>query len=85
MTQPAEDAMGLTKHSVVIVPNPVQQTLGLTVYQDYDYAIYDSAGGAVKTGKTSEGSIDVSGLRAGTYVLQLKSVTETYALQFIKE
>ena len=76
---------GTTKKSIVIVPNPVQQTLALTVYQDYDYAIYDSAGGAVKTGKTSEGSIDVSELRAGTYVLQLKSVTETYALQFIKE
>ena len=76
---------GTTKKSIVIVPNPVQQTLGLTVYQDYDYAIYDSAGGSVKTGKTSEGSIDVSELRAGTYVLQLKSVTETYALQFIKE
>ena len=69
LTQLPDDAMGLTKRSVVIVPNPVRQALGLTVYQDYDYAIYDSSGTSVKSGKTSEGRINASELQAVTYVL----------------
>ena len=85
LSQQSVTALGLTKKSVVIVPNPVQQTLRLTVYQGYDYIIRDSSGLSIKTGKTSEGNIDVSELPAGTYVLQLKSTTETYALQFIRE
>jgi hypothetical protein len=58
--------------SVSIYPNPVEDILYINGYFDANVDLFDLSGRKVLQLTRVNGSIDVSGLKAGTYIIKLK-------------
>ena len=72
------------QRSLEVYPNPVSDLLYLKELpcETVDYAIFDVSGRMVSAG-TSDGSISVSGLEKGLYVLQIKGEKQVSTAKFV--
>lgn len=75
------------KNSLQGYPNPVQSTLQLNNTESSSYVLYDVLGARVQTGEVApQGSINLSTLASGMYVLQLQTQTgKTKVMKLVKE
>ncbi|WP_290874121.1 T9SS type A sorting domain-containing protein [Flavobacterium sp.] len=86
----ADCTLGLEDHDrsqLRIYPNPTQEVVYISIEEPFAYVVYNMLGMRVSEGNMSNGSegIDVNGLTAGTYFLQVtpnNGYSET--LQFVK-
>ena len=86
----ANCTLGLEDHDrtqLMIYPNPTQEVVYINIEEPFGYVVYNMLGMRVSVGSISNGSegIDVNGLTAGTYFLQVtpnNGYSET--LQFVK-
>lgn len=72
------------QRSLEVYPNPVSDLLYLKELpsETVEYAIFDVSGRMVSAG-TSDGSISVSGLEKGLYVLQIKGEKQVSTAKFV--
>lgn len=72
--------------SVTAYPNPASSTLHFDgVEFDGDYVIYNTQGEKVAHGLLETGSIDISNLASGSYILIGQSATGSFKAPFVKE
>ncbi|MGB3181013.1 MAG: carbohydrate-binding protein [Cyclobacteriaceae bacterium] len=78
------DAQQDALHKLQAYPNPAQNSLTVSgVEAGASFIIYDMMGRKSREGTLQSGTLDVSGLTPGTYLLQLPEAGES--LRFIKE
>jgi len=77
------------KNEILISPNPVTDNLNFELPQNTIYdslKIIDTSGKIlVSLGRSSENSMDVSKLHAGTYVLVIAIDSQSYSAKFVKK
>ena len=78
-TQSGIQEIEIPENNIRIYPNPVQETLNIESDESVSFKIYDLDGRLLLNGDGK--SIDVSALKAGTYLLQINNNT----LKFIKQ
>ena len=75
--------------TVEVFPNPVSNKLSVkTSAEDFSFELYDMSGGLLRRGEnhgTAELSIDMSALKAGCYLLKLKSFGAVIMRKVMKE
>ncbi|MEO9146385.1 MAG: choice-of-anchor Q domain-containing protein, partial [Ginsengibacter sp.] len=76
-----------TQIQLLISPNPTSGTLNVQgAAAGSSYKIFDIMDQPIKKGVFSNTSIDVSGLSAGAYILQIENITgQTQTAKFVKE
>lgn len=76
-----------TVGTVTIYPNPVSETLNIVSEEEItQLSVYTISGKLIWSQRQVENnSLDVSGLKAGMYVLKIKNETSTNVLKFIKD
>ncbi|MGI9526419.1 MAG: T9SS type A sorting domain-containing protein [Weeksellaceae bacterium] len=84
----SEGALGVkevrTDIQMSIYPNPVHDFVNIKVDEDIEYvSIYSMNGELVKKDSTSK--INVGELEKGTYILKVKTTTQTFTKKFIKK
>jgi len=69
-----------------VYPNPVSgQVLNISAVETASYTIYSILGQAVSKGNVANGTVDVSGIKAGTYLLEVTTNDQTVVKRFIKQ
>ena len=69
-----------------VYPNPVKDVINVSVYGSAYVTLYDIRGNAIYSGVVvNEGSIDVSNLSKGIYILQVRVGAEVKSLKIVKE
>ena len=70
-----------------IYPNPVKNVLNIQLFDNTigTFKIVNLLGQTVKTGKTNEGTINVSKLKQGVYLLEVNDGEEVMVQKFIKQ
>lgn len=69
---------------LLVTPNPVRDQLSITGFSDFLFEIY-SINGAVKySGHSSDGTVNVSSLSSGFYILSLIKGEEVRSFKFVK-
>lgn len=69
------------KFDFEIYPNPAKETIHINFdfTEDYNYTVYDSYGRQLKSGVSSQNSINISDLNSGMYILKIESTNNTSA------
>ena len=84
-----DDKEADTKLSTSFYPNPVSNVLNIHVQNatSFTYRIFSLDGAAVLTGNAYSGNttIDVSGLKAGVYIMNIVSGNKTYTTKIVKK
>jgi chitodextrinase len=71
---------------IKIFPNPTTALLNVTsVSENATYRVYNMLGQMVMNGKLSNGSVDVSNINEGNYILEVTNKDTTTVKQFIKK
>jgi hypothetical protein len=74
-----------TENSILLFPNPVQQTLYIEGVSNAEYTIYDSTGReTTNLCKVNLNAIQVSGLSSGFYFVKIKTGDKTILKKFVK-
>ena len=69
-----------------VYPNPVKSTfLNITAVENASYRVINLLGQEIAKGKVENGTIPVSNLNSGTYLLEITSNGESVVRRFIKE
>ncbi|GEL10194.1 hypothetical protein FGL01_09330 [Flavobacterium glycines] len=70
-----------------VFPNPASTVITIKNYdyKSFDYDFFDFEANAVLHGKSSDGSIDVSKLNAGFYILKISNTDSPQTFKIIKE
>jgi Secretion system C-terminal sorting domain len=73
--------------NITIYPNPVSgDIMNITAVKNNSlYSIYDNSGNEVSKGNVSDGTINVSRLIKGNYILQVQVDNQTIVKQFIRQ
>jgi len=75
-----------TENSILLFPNPVQQTLYIEGVSNAEYTIYDSTGReTTNLCKVNLNAIQVSGLSSGLYFVKIKTGVKTIVKKFVKQ
>jgi hypothetical protein len=83
--------MAAAKNSIQIYPNPVGDVCKMHFNKYYggaDFRILDISGKIVRTGYLNpglEGSVDVSGLKPGSYIIVIGTADERLSGRFVKQ
>ena len=78
----------LSDHRLTIFPNPSKNTIFVKLNNQSGFenvSIYDLYGRSVLVTKNIKGSIDISELSIGIYIIELRHGNETYRTKFMKE
>ncbi|MBW3544316.1 MAG: T9SS type A sorting domain-containing protein [Bacteroidetes bacterium] len=84
----AEEAAEDLTENLAVYPNPVMHSLHLTQAAGLKGAaisIVDARGRMVYKGKLAAGTVDVSSLKPGLYLIRISSPERTHQLRFIKQ
>ncbi len=76
---------GATNEEFLLYPNPANTTLFLKAAHDGTIKVYDLQGKTVLNAKANDGSIDISNLPKGMYVLEHKTQGKKTLKKFVKE
>jgi len=81
------DKPSISNSDVYIFPNPATNTLSiLGLHNNCQVQIYDLAGREhISLNDFKNGTIDISQLTSGVYIVKLNNESETKTLKFIKE
>ncbi len=72
--------------AMTVYPNPVKgDVLNISVSEKSSYRVVNLLGQTMAQGETENGTIPVSGLNAGTYLLEVTAEGKTAAKRFIKQ
>lgn len=71
------DTKGLIT-GIKLYPNPAKDILNVSNTTSEDYKIFDMGGKLINSGKLKGGSVDVSGLVKGAYVIQVGEVSKRF-------
>jgi len=75
-----------TDNEISVYPNPAFDKLTVKGLSKFNAALYDICGKEVlNVNKTNDNSIDVSSLKPGVYMVQLKSAGKTYKYKIVKQ
>jgi hypothetical protein len=74
-----------TINALKVVPNPTNDRIFVEGLTDFEADIFDLSGRNVLSVSKTNGSIDMSGLNPGIYILQLKSAGKTYVQKVVKQ
>jgi hypothetical protein len=75
-----------TENSILLFPNPVQQTLYIEGVSNAEYTIYDSTGReTTNLCAVNLNAIQVSGLSSGFYFVKIKTGDKTILKKFVKQ
>jgi len=71
---------------IKLYPNPASSIINITsVSENATFKVYNLLGQTIINGKLSNGSIDVSNINAGNYVLEITDKETTTVKRFIKQ
>jgi hypothetical protein len=71
---------------IKLYPNPTSSIINVTsVSENATFKVYNLLGQMIINGKLSNGSIDVSNINAGNYVLEITDKETTSVKRFIKQ
>lgn len=79
---------GTSVTGLILYPNPAGETLNINEpykYENAIYTIFSIDGKRILNNRLSEGSIDVSSLNAGTYILKIIQDGRISSQQFVKQ
>ncbi len=81
-----QSAFNIDEENVKIYPNPVLNTLNIAGnIESVDLKVFDLTGRLILQNRnSSEKSIDVSLLKPGIYLLEIKTLKRTISIQFVK-
>lgn len=82
-TQPLS-TQNFSLNSLKVYPNPANSIVNFQGFEG-EVKVYDISGKNVKTSTTNSGSIDVSNLDAGVYILSFTNEDDVYNTKIIKE
>nr|WP_249684758.1 GEVED domain-containing protein [Flavobacterium sp. CYK-55] len=86
ITSTAREELSSNTISYTIYPNPVNgDVLNITLEGNASYNIYNMLGQQVAKGTILDGTIDVSNIKAGNYMLEVTTNGETSVKRFIKQ
>ncbi|HZG59307.1 MAG TPA: zinc-dependent metalloprotease family protein [Anoxybacillus sp.] len=63
---------------IKLYPNPVKDILNVSNTASEDYKIFDMGGKLMKSGKLNRGSVNVSNLTQGAYIIQIGEVSKRF-------
>ncbi|PIF45790.1 putative secreted protein (Por secretion system target) [Chryseobacterium sp. 52] len=63
---------------IKIYPNPVKDVLNISNTTSEDYKIFDMTGKVISSGKLERGSVNVSKLIKGAYIIQIGEITKRF-------
>lgn len=63
---------------IKVYPNPVRDILNISNTTSEDYKIFDMAGKLINSGKLERGSVNVSSLIKGAYIIQIGETTKRF-------
>lgn len=63
---------------IKLYPNPVRDILNVSNTTNEDYKIFDMGGKLINSGKLNKGSVNVSGLIKGAYLIQIGEVSKRF-------
>jgi subtilisin family serine protease len=75
----------LDNSNVVLHPNPTTGKLFVKGLTDFEATVYDLSGSVLLTITKGNGSIDISGLSTGVYMVQLKCAGKVYKYKIAKQ
>ncbi|MFN8274860.1 MAG: GEVED domain-containing protein [Flavobacteriaceae bacterium] len=86
ITSTAREASANNTIAYTIYPNPVNgDVLNITLEGDASYNMYNMLGQQVAKGTITNGTIDVSNIKTGNYLLEVTANGETSVKRFIKQ
>lgn len=68
----------LTATDIKVYPNPAKDVLNISNTTSEDYKIFDMSGKLISSGKLERGSVNVSGLIKGAYVIQIGEISKRF-------